>query len=116
MATVPDRSDPSLRLENGDRLTRHEFHRRYEGHPEIKKAELIEGIVHVASRVHARDHGEPHAAAVGWLGVYVSRHRGVGVYDNATVLLDLDNEPQPGACLRYLAGRSSTLDDEGYIQ
>lgn len=34
-------------LENGDNLTRDEFHRRYEMHPEIKKAELIDGVVHI---------------------------------------------------------------------
>jgi hypothetical protein len=32
-------------LENGDRLTRAEFERRYEVMPELKKAELIEGVV-----------------------------------------------------------------------
>ena len=31
-------------LENGDRLTRAEFERRYEARPDIKKAELIEGV------------------------------------------------------------------------
>ena len=33
-------------LENGDRLTRVEFERRYEAMPELKKAELIEGVVY----------------------------------------------------------------------
>ena len=31
-------------LENGERLTAPEFMRRYEAMPEVKKAELIEGI------------------------------------------------------------------------
>jgi hypothetical protein len=31
-------------LEPGDRLTRDEFERRYEAMPELKKAELIEGV------------------------------------------------------------------------
>ena len=30
-------------LQSGDRLSRAEFERRYQLHPEIKKAELIEG-------------------------------------------------------------------------
>ena len=34
-------------LESGDRLTRHEFERRYHAMPQIKKAELIEGVVYV---------------------------------------------------------------------
>ena len=33
---------------NGDRLTRDEFERRYEAMPHLKKAELIEGVVHMA--------------------------------------------------------------------
>jgi hypothetical protein len=36
-------------LENGDKLTRWEFERRYQGMPHLKKAELIEGIVYMAS-------------------------------------------------------------------
>lgn len=35
-----------LPLYAGDRLTRQEFERRYQAHPEIKKAELVEGIVY----------------------------------------------------------------------
>lgn len=33
----------------GDRLSRAEFERRYQAHPEIKKAELIEGVVYLSS-------------------------------------------------------------------
>jgi len=40
-------------LESGDRLTRQEFERRYQAMPPIKKAELIEGVVYVASPVRA---------------------------------------------------------------
>ena len=36
-------------LENGDRLTREEFERRYHAMPNLKKAELIEGIVYVCA-------------------------------------------------------------------
>ncbi len=35
------------RLENGDKLTRREFERRYNAMPNLKKAELIEGIVYI---------------------------------------------------------------------
>ncbi|MFM7475469.1 MAG: Uma2 family endonuclease, partial [Microcystis aeruginosa] len=35
------------RLENGDKLTRREFERRYKAMPNLKKAELIEGIVYI---------------------------------------------------------------------
>ena len=38
-------------LENGDRLTRCEFERRYALRPDLKKAQLIEGIVYMPSPV-----------------------------------------------------------------
>lgn len=41
-------------LENGDRLTRPEFERRYAAMPQVKKAELIEGIGSMPSPVRAR--------------------------------------------------------------
>ncbi len=46
MATTTDRLPP---LESGDRLMREEFHRRYCARPDIKKADLIDGVVYVAS-------------------------------------------------------------------
>jgi hypothetical protein len=55
-------------LENGDRLTRTEFERRYAAMPHLKKAELIEGIVHMPSPVRFKKHAKPHAAMVTWLG------------------------------------------------
>ena len=50
--------------------------------------------------VRARSHGEPHAHIMTWLGVYCAATPGVHLADNATVRLDLDNEPQPDALLR----------------
>lgn len=38
-----------LPLENGDRLTRSEFERRYHAMSSVKKAELIEGMVYMFS-------------------------------------------------------------------
>jgi Uma2 family endonuclease len=39
----------ALPLQNGDRLTRAEFERRYDAMPELKKAELIDGRVYIAA-------------------------------------------------------------------
>jgi Uma2 family endonuclease len=86
-------------LENGDRLTRAEFERRYDAMPHLKKAELIEGVVYVPSPVRYRQHGSPHAQLIGWLVQYAANTPGVGVGDNCSVRLDLDNEPQPDALL-----------------
>jgi hypothetical protein len=64
-------------LENGDRLTQSEFERRYHAMPDRKKAELIEGIVYMASPLRITQHGEPHAAIMTWLGVYKALTSGV---------------------------------------
>lgn len=109
---------PPVPLENGDRLSRCEFERRYECRPDIKKAELIEGIVYLSLPVRARSHGEPHAHIMTWLGVYCAATPGVHLADNATVRLDLDNEPQPDALLRLepdTGGRSAITADD-YIE
>ena len=37
------------RLHNGDTLDADEFMRRYEAMPDVKKAELIEGVVYIMS-------------------------------------------------------------------
>ena len=101
-------------LENGDRLTRCEFERRYAERPDLKKAELIEGVVHMPSPVRAAGHAEPHYSLIGWLAAYSAATPGVRGADNATVRLDLDNEPQPDALLRIerREGRSRLGEDD----
>ncbi|MDZ8053951.1 MAG: Uma2 family endonuclease [Aulosira sp. ZfuVER01] len=103
-------------LENGDKLTRTEFERRYHAMPEVKKAELIEGIVYMASPLRFRSHGKPHAYIMTWLGLYESATPGVELGDNATVRLDADNEPQPDACLLITHGGQARVSDDDYIE
>lgn len=64
-------------LENGDRLTRDEFERRYEAMPEVKKAELIDGVVYVSSAVRHTLHGRPHFLLNGWAFTYHAATPGV---------------------------------------
>jgi hypothetical protein len=52
-------------LENGDRLNRYEFERRYNAMPHLKKAELIEGVVYMAAALRFKSHGQPHARIMG---------------------------------------------------
>jgi Uma2 family endonuclease len=111
----PQQSIPVPALESGDRLTRAEFERRYAATPETFKAELIEGVVYVASPVRAF-HGDPHFNLVTWLGVYCTATLGVSGSDNATTRLDLDNEPQPDALLRIEIGGNSIISEDGYIE
>jgi len=100
-------------LENGDRLNRVEFERRYTA-SNIKKAELIEGLVHVASPLRFIPHAEPHAHILTWLGTYQSMVAKLAVGIEPTVRLDEDNEPQPDAVLFRLGGNAQ-IDDDGYI-
>ena len=109
---------PVPALQNGDRLTRDEFERRYEAMPDVKKAELIGGTVYMAPPVHASGHGEPHAHLMTWLGTYAAATPGLQVADNATIRLDLDNEPQPDGLLRIEedAGGQSRISDDDYVE
>jgi len=97
-----------LPLVAGDRLSRVEFERRYHAMPHVKKAELIEGVVYMPSPVNHRKHGEPHARVIRWLGRYADETPHIEISDNATVRLDMDNEPQPDAQM--------LISDEGFIE
>lgn len=108
---------PTPPLNNGDRLTQSEFHRRYEAYPEDVKFELIGGIVYMASplrRPHAKDHAILNYA----LSHYESATPGIEVLDNATTILGDESEPQPDLDLRILpeyGGQSVTTEDD-YVE
>lgn len=105
-------------LENGDRLTRYEFERRYNAMPHLKKAELIEGIVYMPAALRFKSHGQPHGRVIGWLIAYEAMTPGVLVGDNPTVRLDIDNEPQPDAVLLISqeAGGQARISEDDYIE
>lgn len=105
-------------LESGDRLTRPEFERRYKDAPQIKKAELIEGIVYVASPLRFEQHAEPHSRLHGWLWTYQIATPGLRLGIEPTVRLDLDNEPQPDIVLILdeAVGGQARLTEEGYLE
>ncbi len=105
-------------LENGDRLTRVEFERRYRAMPPHIRAELIEGEVHMSSPVRHKHHGGPHIRLGGLILNYVEATLGTDCSDNATVRLDLDNEPQPDVVLFLLPeyGGQMRLSEDGYLE
>ncbi|MBI4771725.1 MAG: Uma2 family endonuclease [Chloroflexi bacterium] len=111
-------SDGGVPFNPGDRLSRAEFERRYQAHPEIKKAELVEGVVYMPSPVRVRHHGRPHSDIIGWLSVYRAATPGVMVCDNVTVRLDLENEVQPDALLRLepAQGGRSRITEDDYLE
>jgi Uma2 family endonuclease len=102
-------------FENGDRLTRAEFERRYEAMPHVKKAELIEGVVYMGSPVRI-PHSECHADLVAWLVLYRIATPGVACGDNGTVRIDEDSEPQPDVSLRIRSGGTSRASEDLYLE
>ncbi len=116
MAAQAGGAQKTPRLENGDHLTRAEFERRYAAMPDVKKAELIEGMVIMPSPV-SNTHSKANSVMVWWLVGYAAATPGTEVGENATVRLDLDNEVQPDAHLRLLekVGGASHVGIEGYI-
>lgn len=104
-------------LENGDRLTRPEFERRYEAMPGLKKAELIEGVVHVPSPGKFRKHSRPHASLMAWFTQYWTATPGVELGIDSSVRLDLDNMPQPDVLLLIPSehGGQAQIDEDDYV-
>jgi Uma2 family endonuclease len=111
---IPQRNDRVLPLEAGDHLTRAEFERRYSALPNVKNAELVDGVVFMPSPV-GNTHSSAHAAIVGWLFAYCAATRGVRLGDNVTVRLDATSEVQPDACLRLDKGGRSRVDADDFI-
>ena len=105
-----------LPLENGECLHSREFLRRYARMPQIKKAELVEGIVNMGSPV-STDHAIPDGIIHGWLALYAARNPGVQFMPNTTVILDAENTVQPDALLRRLPehGGLTRVNDDGYL-
>lgn len=115
--TAPTAQSRVPELFNGDRLTRHEFERRYAAMPNIKKAELIEGVVYMPSPVSAR-HAIPHSRILTWLGTYQASTPCTNTADNPTLRLDLENEPQPDAVLfiEPNCGGQARVSPDGYLE
>lgn len=115
--SVPSLEHPPFHA--GDRLSRAEFERRYQAHLEIKKAELIEGVVYMPTPVHFEQHGRPHFNIITWLGTYCAATPGIlAGGDNTTVRLDYENEVQPDALLRLEpgAGGRSRVTEDDYLE
>src|ERR1700730_10266854 len=105
MATVSEKCVPPLVA--GDKLTREEFLRRWEAHPEVKNAELIGGMVFMSSPVSV-EHGDSEGQLGGWLQFFAAYTPGTASGHNTTSFL-LDDTPQPDLNVRILreyGGRS----------
>lgn len=105
-----------LELHNGDRMTQPEFHRIYSQMPESFRAELIGGVVYVASPLKRR-HGTHHLYLGGLFLGYQGYTPGTEAGDNATIILSEQGEPQPDLFLRILPeyGGQSQTDEADYV-
>jgi hypothetical protein len=103
-------------LREGERLSRAEFERRYAAMPDHVKAELLEGVVYMASPVSVA-HCQPHLLLATWIGTYLCATPGVAGGDNGTVRLADESEPQPDVFLRILEthGGQTHIDEDGYV-
>ncbi|MGH9755524.1 MAG: Uma2 family endonuclease [Blastocatellia bacterium] len=106
------------RLNQGDRLTREEFERRYDAMPNLNKAELIEGVVYLPSPVRHVEHGKPHGILTTWIGTYCAFTPQTDFSDNATIRLDEINDPQPDAVMfiSEAAGGRARIGEDRYIE
>lgn len=95
--THPVQASPLL-FEPGDRLTLDDFLARWEKMPDLKFAELIDGVVYMPSPL-SYEHGGRDAQIQMLLGVYAARTRVCETVSNATWLMS-GSAPQPDAALR----------------
>jgi Uma2 family endonuclease len=98
-------------------MTSDEFERRYLASPHIRKAELIEGVVYVASPV-SDVHGPAHSDLDGWILFYRMHTHFLICSIDGTVRLDDMNQPQPDLHLRIdpaHGGRAARSADD-YVE
>jgi Uma2 family endonuclease len=86
-------------LDTGYHLSADEFHTRYQKMPEHVRAELIEGIVYMASPLYS-PHGDQHFLLASLCGAYQLETPGVIGSIATSVRLDGKNEYQPDLHLR----------------
>jgi Uma2 family endonuclease len=105
-----------LPFENGDTMDQPTFHELYKKTPDGFKAELIQGIVYMASPVRTY-HGLPHSNLAALLAVYAAHTPGVQSFIDSTAILGEEDEPQPDISLMIQpdCGGQATFNSEGYI-
>lgn len=98
-------------LETGERVTVEEFMRRWEELPDLKNAELIDGVVHVLSPA-GLEHGSLSSRTISWLGYYAYATPGCDAGSHSTWLMS-DSVPQPDVYLRILPSHGGQSRNEG---
>lgn len=102
-------------LENGDCLDAEEFLRRWDAMPELKQAELINGVVFMNAAQRYTVHGNPAGRLYSWIAYYLANTPGVEFGAESTVaLLKGPSFLQPDACLflpTHAGGRCQIKED-----
>jgi Uma2 family endonuclease len=103
-------------LENGDRLDQKTFHERYESMEDHVRAELIGGIVYMASP-QKLPHSRTTKVVGHWLTVYEGDTPGTESFPELTSILGPDSEPQPDHCLIILPeyGGQTRVNKKRYL-
>ena len=105
---------PSNDLITGMKLTLEEFLRRWEAIPELKKAELIDGVVYVPSPVYD-PHSTVHFAMTTWLGFYLDATPGCKGGSEGTWIMGPRDVPQPDLTLSLLPECGGQSRIEGHF-
>jgi Uma2 family endonuclease len=102
-------------LDTGYHLSADEFHERYKLLPDEQHAQLIEGIVYMASPVSLL-HSVPHATITGLCVVYSARTPRLETSANGTVRLDKKNEYEPDGYMRIVDSGRTRIFDRHYLE
>ena len=86
--------------------------RRWDAMPDLEHAELIDGIVYMASPV-TNTHGVFHSRLTGWLLFYEMATPGCKANLGTTHLMTSDSVPQPDVALRILPEFGGQSSNEG---
>ena len=107
---------PAGELDGAGSLDQRTFHARYEAMPEDCRAELIGGIVYMASPQKV-PHSKAQQVVSQWLGEYADATPGTDALLNNTQILGPDSEPEPDGCLFILPeyGGQVHVDDDEYL-
>ena len=89
-------------LREGDRLTAAEFLHRWEAMPELKRAELIDGVVFFMPSPVGLSHAAVVSTVNAWLWLYKDATTGCQTTSDATWIMGPTDVPQPDAVLRVL--------------
>ena len=98
-------------LESGMNLSRDEFLRRWYALPNIKHAELLDGVVYMPSPV-SNHHGTPHGLISTWIGLYRWQTPGTEMGMDLTYLMTDKSVPQPDVSLWILSEHGGTTSDD----